>query len=203
MKQKDRKRLFVDMDGTVAKFTPVDTLEILYEPGYFLNLDPIPNTVKAIRLLQAQAADIEVFILSSYLSDSQYALKEKSEWLNKYLPETDFEHRIFCPCGTCKKEVVPGGIRATDHLLDDYTCNLAEWEPPAIGIKLLNGINHSKGSWKGSRISVENSPYLIVRKIVKVVGGDIVVDNKPQEMVANERVHQPDTLMATDMTYDL
>lgn len=193
--QRERKRVFVDMDGTAAKFTPVDTLETLYEQGYFLNLEPIPNAVKAIRLLQAQAADIEVFILSSYLSDSEYALQEKNEWLDKYLPEIDKGHRIFCPCGKSKKDAVPGGIRVSDHLLDDYTHNLMDWEPPAIGIKLLNGINHSRGTWRGSRISAENSPYIIVRKIMDVVAGKEVLDDKPKEIMKTE--------LASPVTYDM
>lgn len=36
----DKQRLFVDMDGTLAEFKPVDTLEVLYEKDYFLNLKP-------------------------------------------------------------------------------------------------------------------------------------------------------------------
>lgn len=52
LRSKERNRLFIDIDGTAAVFTPVDTLETLYEKEYFLNLKPIPNVVKAIRLLQ-------------------------------------------------------------------------------------------------------------------------------------------------------
>lgn len=181
MKSKECKRVFVDLDGTAAKFTPIDTLEILYQRRYFLNLEPIPNVVKAIRILQAQAAKIEVFILSSYLFDSKYALQEKNEWINKFLPEFDYNHRVFCPCGTSKNVVVPEGVGATDYLLDDYTHNLVEWGPPGIGIKLLNGINHSKETWKGSCISAENSPYLIVRKIIDVTEGKVIMDDKPRE----------------------
>ena len=45
----DRLRLYVDMDGTLAEFKKVDTLEKLYEKGYFLNLEPHMNVVEAIR----------------------------------------------------------------------------------------------------------------------------------------------------------
>lgn len=186
MRSNERKRLFIDIDGTAAVFSPVDTLEILYEKGYFLNLEPIPNVVKAIRLLQAQVSELELFILSGYLSDSKYALQEKNEWLDKNIPEIEPEHRIFCPCGTSKKDLVPGGIRSTDYLLDDWTNNLSEWEPPGIAIKLLNGINHSRGTWRGSRISAENSPYLIVRKVLDVVRGKTVMDDKPRITVQPE-----------------
>ena len=33
-----KNRLFVDMDGTLAVFKTVDTMETLYEKGYFKNL---------------------------------------------------------------------------------------------------------------------------------------------------------------------
>jgi len=189
--KREKRRVFVDMDGTLAVFTPVNTLETLYEKEYFLNLEPIPNMVKAIRLLQAQVPEVEVFILTSYLSDSRYAMQEKNAWLDKHLPKLDYEHRVFCPCGTDKKEVVPEGIKPTDYLLDDYTANLTTWEPPAIGVKLLNGINHSKGTWKGSRISAENSPYLIVRKIMDVVEGNAVFDAKPKAWSQNQENRVP------------
>ena len=72
----EKQRLFVDMDGTLAVFTPVDTLETLYEKGYFLYLMPQHNVVNAVRSIIMHNPEIEVFILSAYLSDSAYALQE-------------------------------------------------------------------------------------------------------------------------------
>ena len=37
-----KQRLFVDIDGTLAVFKPVDTLETLYEKGYLKNNGLIP-----------------------------------------------------------------------------------------------------------------------------------------------------------------
>ena len=76
---KYEKRLFVDMDGTLAVFTPVDELETLYEQGYFLNLQPHENVVAAIKEIITKHPEIEVSILSAYLSDSKYALAEKNQ----------------------------------------------------------------------------------------------------------------------------
>ena len=122
----NKTRLFVDMDGTLAVFRPVNKLETLYEKGYFLNLPPHRNVVAGIQsLLQdAEFENIEVFILSAVLSDSKYALEEKNAWLDKHLPEIDMEHRIFPPCGENKRDYIPGGIKDDDFLLDDYTRNL-------------------------------------------------------------------------------
>lgn len=103
-----KQRLFVDIDGTLAVFKPVDTLETLYEKGYFLNLAPHENVVAAVKEIVTNHPEIEVNILSAYLTDSQYALQEKNEWLDRYLPEIDQTHRIFVPCGSDKKEGIGG-----------------------------------------------------------------------------------------------
>lgn len=167
----DKQRLFVDMDGTLAEFKPVDTLETLYEKDYFLNLKPNENVLGAIKQLIAQN-DIDVYILSAYLSDSHYALYEKNAWLDKYLPELPQEKRLFVPCGTDKSVVVPGRIKHDDYLLDDYTKNLSEWEPPARGIKLINGINHTNGTWQGDKIQFTHSPEEISNMISSVMKGE-------------------------------
>ena len=53
------------MDGTLAEFRKVDTLEKLYEKGYFLNLEPHMNVVDSIRSIVTDHSEIEVYILSS------------------------------------------------------------------------------------------------------------------------------------------
>lgn len=165
------QRLFVDMDGTLAKFKQVDQLETLYEQGYFRNLEPLPNVVDAVKEIIQKHPEKEVFIMSSVLSDSHYALDEKNEWLDLYLPEIDQEHRLFPPCGENKLDYVPDGMRQTDYLLDDYTKNLVLWEPPAKGIKLLNGINHTRGTWNGSMLRSDRKPSELARDIVSVMEG--------------------------------
>ena len=151
-------RLFVDMDGTLAVFTPVDTLETLYEKGYFANLEPHMDVISGLKLFIKENPDIEVNILSSVLSDSDYALEEKQQWLDRYLPEIDRQHRFFPACGEEKSTAISGGIKETDILLDDYSKNLHEWEPPAIGIKIMNGINGNKGTWTGCKVNYDLDP---------------------------------------------
>ena len=175
-------RLNLDLDGTAAVFQKVDTLETLYEKGYFLNLEPNQNVVDAIRLIIHNYPEIEVYVMSSVLSDSKYALSEKNQWIDKYLPEIDEKHRIFPPCGENKLDYIPGGVRDTDLLLDDYTHNLTLWEPPARGIKLLNGINHTRESWHGNRLRYDKSPEELAENIVEIaMHGVIIKDEKPQE----------------------
>lgn len=177
-----KKRLFVDMDGTLAVFTPLDTLEKLYEKGYFLNQAPHQNVVEAVRDIIVNHPEIEVNILSAYLTDSPYALEEKNEWLDHYLPEIDQAHRVFVPCGSDKKEGIKGGVRETDFLLDDYTKNLVDWEPPGRGIKLLNAINHTKGTWEHDRIRFDREPESLADGVVAVMRGERqIFDEKVEE----------------------
>lgn len=162
-------RLFVDMDGTLAEFKTVDTLETLYEKGYFLNLEPNQNIVDSVKLIIA-SGKCEVFIMSSVLSDSEFALQEKNAWLDKYLPEIPSERRIFPACGTDKKLAVPQGIHQNDYLMDDYSQNLTLWCPPGEGIKAMNGINGTHGTWQGNRINYDSFPQTIAHSTLAMMG---------------------------------
>lgn len=179
-----KPRLLVDMDGTLAQFRRVDTLETLYEEGYFRDLPPLQNVVDAVKEILRNHPDTEVYIMSAVLSDSKYALEEKNEWLNRYLPEIDMDHRIFPPVGANKLDYVPDGVRSTDFLLDDYTHNLMLWEPPARGIKLLNGINHTNGTWKGSMLRYDKAPEDLARSIADIMEGRYMQDFPPQQELA-------------------
>lgn len=179
-KMNEKHRIFVDMDGTLAVFNQVDTLEKLYEPGYFASLSPHTNVVEAVKALQKRD-DIEVYILSAVLLDSKYALQEKNEWIDRYLPETDAKHRIFVPFGEAKNKYVPYGIKPDDILLDDYTINLKAWDPPARGLKLLNGINGTHGTWTGNKIAFNKSPEELAGKIIKYAKTDVLESDNLSE----------------------
>jgi hypothetical protein len=176
-----KKRLYVDMDGTIAVFNQVSRIETLYQQGYFLNLEPMSRVLGAVRLIAERNPNIEVNILSAYLSDSQYAYTEKSLWLDKHLPEVSPERRVLVPFGTDKSMAIQGGLQAGDYLLDDYTKNLASWNP-AQGIKLLNGINHTRGTWQGNRIRHDKPPHVLARDIARIVElGEAIRDDKPPQ----------------------
>ena len=188
-RENPKKNLFVDLDGTAAVFQQVDTLETLYEKDYFLNLKPHRNVVEAVRKLVVYHPEINVYILSSVLTDSKYALKEKNEWIDKYMPEIDRKHRIFPPCGADKKDYIPGGVKPTDFLWDDYSQNLNAWEPPAKGIKLMNGINGTKGTWQSERLSVERSGDELVEAILNIMEGKAHYrDEGPKQPIENKEI---------------
>lgn len=171
------KKVYIDMDGTLAVFKPCKNLETLYEEGYFKNLDPQQVVVDAVKDL-CKNPEYEVYVLSAVLTDSKYALKEKNEWLDEYLPEIPRERRVFPPCGEDKKKYVD--LKEGDFLLDDYTKNLIDWEPPGTAIKILNGINHTNETWDGNSINGVAEKETIVNKINAIAHGKKVKDVKPQ-----------------------
>lgn len=146
-------RLFVDMDGTVAEWKVAEEFEDLYEKGYFASLQPYQNVVDAIRLIFQHTAIVEIYTLSAVLPDSPYSIPEKMGWLDRHMPFIPHDHRLFIHNGIEKIAAVPGGVRPGDVLLDDYTLNLSQWTKQARAIKLLNGINGTKGTWKGAAVS--------------------------------------------------
>ena len=166
----EKRRLFVDMDGTLTKFIPQDTTGALYEKGYFLNLPPQQNVIDAVKIILKKHPEIKVIVLSAYLTDSEYALDEKMQWLEKYLPELGEEHWLFVPNGKPKNGFV-GKFSENDVLLDDHTPNLNKWMP-GKGIKLVNNINNKGRSWKGDKVFYDEEPDVLAEKIVDIVTGN-------------------------------
>lgn len=154
--------LYVDLDGTLAEFKPVP-IEKLYQEGYFRELAPQENVVEAIRRLFTEPNGIQVRLLSCYLKDSDFALREKQEWVRMFIPELS-EDALFLPCGVSKADY----IGEEGYLLDDFTDNLLLWEESGKkGIKLYNSINGTKGRWKGFSVSAGSPPDLIADSITK------------------------------------
>lgn len=143
-----KPRFFIDMDGTLAEWRDIKSNSELYQKGYYESLKPNNYLLEEVKNLIKEGKDI--YILSSFLSDSDYALKEKNIWLNKYLPELPVQKRIFVPYGDVKYKYLPSKITSFDYLIDDHTKNLLDWkEAGGTEIKFLNGINHIKGVWQG------------------------------------------------------
>lgn len=155
-------RIFFDLDGTLAEWKQSSSRADLYEQGYFLSLRPNQSLLNAaIRLQQ----DYDVFILGAVLKDSLFAFDEKNAWLDKHFPITK-DHRIFVNEGQPKNEGLPGGIMANDILVDDYSVNLFQWAQYGRGIKALNGINGTKGTWRGPAVRTDWPAELIAATII-------------------------------------
>ncbi len=106
----------------------------------------------------------EVYILSSAL-ESPYAVNEKNQWLDAHLPQIDKQHRLFPAYGEVKTGIIPGGLKPTDTLLDDYSLNLNAWCPPGQAVKLMNGINGNHGTWQGMKVYSSASALQIAETV--------------------------------------
>ena len=94
-----------------------------------------------------------LYILSACVS-TPYCMREKRDWLYKYLPFIPKRNIILIKVGENKADMVEffldTELTKEDILIDDYTKNLTEWEfAGGTGIKALNGINGKNGVWKG------------------------------------------------------
>lgn len=171
----NKYKLFVDMDGTIATWKSACSLEEILQKNYFRDLPPYQEVVDAIRLIINCVPEIEVFSLSAYMPENEYAVDEKNEWLDEYLPEIKKSNRIFVPCSTSKSDAIGEkflciGLNPSFILLDDYSVNLNEWKNAhGLGIKLSNGINGNSGTWKGHSISRFSTAKEIADKICEYV----------------------------------
>lgn len=155
------KKIFLDMDGTIARFNVRNALvRFDNEIGFFAKL----LAYKGIEEINEMAKNGNIYIISA--SPNFQADKDKIEWLAKYLPNLPMENICFCRLGTNKADeiskVLDIKIDKTCILLDDYTKNLTEWESAGgVGIKRLTKCaDNSRGLWKG----------LAIRKLTELKG---------------------------------
>jgi len=165
-------RFFVDMDGVTAKFEPA-SVEEQNERGFFASRKPEVSVLQALILLQAHE-EVELYSLSSVYQNG-YAEEEKRAWNKKHccIPE---KNQIYVPYGEHKECYVPGGVRSTDVLIDDFSPNLHKW--PGISIKMYNGINGTKGTWRGYHVNSNMDPIMLEHQLRGIAliatGGDSV-----------------------------
>ena len=137
--------IFVDMDGVVAVWDDIATVEETKVPGYWLKRELATAGKRLIDLFMKE--EIPFCFLSS--TWGVWSALEKDYWLTHRFGEE--VPRIFLPCGENKAEYI--GNRSGCILIDDYTKNLEAWEKSGNrGIKFMNEVNGSNGSWKGKRI---------------------------------------------------
>jgi 5'(3')-deoxyribonucleotidase len=160
--------LFLDMDGTLAKFyANPNYMEKMFEPNYFATLKPyaIVDTIKEII---KEMPIVKVMVLSACV-DTEYCEEEKQIWLDHYLPEIPQENRAFCKVGEDKTDLARLLVGKDDIniLLDDYSVNLEQWQAQGwVAIKYVNGINDKQG--KDYKLKVKSGKQLkeLITKII-------------------------------------
>ena len=165
----EKVHVYIDMDGVLAKWDTEDTVEDTFERGYFLKRELEEKVAALIWLLSKRGIDVK--ILTSVYQNG-YAAQEKKEWLLKNYIENEV---IIVPYGEKKHEYVSSD--GVNILLDDYTKNLKEWkEKGFVGIKFLNGINSTKGTWDGYTVSHRQAPETMMKTILGIAmieGGNV------------------------------
>ena len=143
-------KIFLDLDGTLAKFNVPNALKRFEsERGFFARLGAYNNIDK----INEMAKNGNVYIISA--SPNIYADVDKMTWIRKYLPNVKRKNVIFCRLGINKalhiENLLKIKIDKTCYLLDDYTKNLREWESVGgVGIKRITTVSdNSRKLWKG------------------------------------------------------
>ena len=145
-------KLFLDLDGTLAKFnSKKNALERFdKEKGFFSSLKPYKN-IEVINEL-ATCGNVEVYIISA--TPNEQADQDKMIWIKTYLKQIKQENICFCRLNENKAKVIKNKLNIEIDkeciLLDDYTKNLIEWKSlNGIGIKRLTSkADNSRKIWK-------------------------------------------------------
>ena len=144
------KKIFLDLDGTLAKFNVKNALKRFdNEKGFFAKLGAYKNIEK----INEMAKNGNVYIISA--SPNEQADNDKMVWIKKYLSNVPIENIVLCRLGENKAKIIENKynikIDKNCMLLDDYTKNLIEWETVGgVGIKRLTSVSdNSRKLWKG------------------------------------------------------
>lgn len=208
-----KKRLFVDIDGTLARFHDADKLfiEAMWTPGFYVGLKPFENAVEGLKQFIKEHPEVDVYILSAVLdTDPPFIVSEKNEWLDKYLPEIPADHRIFTRAGESKTDYI-GDIDENVYLLDDYNRNLIEFEDAgAHAIKFHNDVNmrglgayggEAGPIWSGDVVHYDVCSEEFATQLANVVRDEPVQQKQLKfGYMIDSHVYEPHYLQASSFT---
>lgn len=152
-------KVYFDFDGVLARYYWGKDYETKIE-----SLPPEPM-VGVAKMLVELGCDVAV---CSAVADA-FEEKVKREWLAKNLPEV--KSLFFPKKGTNKSQFLKN--HEDDILIDDFSKNLHEWN--GVGIKYLNGINNTHGSWLrtgGLYVSHVMTPRFIAAGIARLTSSN-------------------------------
>lgn len=162
-----KPRIFFDMDGVLNVWELGTHIDVVTAPGYMKQRKPIESIVEASRMLYL--CGYECWIASAVLP-YDYSIPDKNYWIEKNCPWFSQSRRIYIPYGSNKANKMQGKVMPGDVFLDDYTQNLLDlrkaFSTNLECIKVLNGINDSKHTWDGKRISIYSEPVEIAESII-------------------------------------
>lgn len=159
--------LYVDMDGVMARWKEVKSLEETFEADFFKNLDPEEVVLEMLSLLHFKG--VRIIVLTAVYTNCE-APDAKRYWLKQN--NVCCDEVIMVPYGERKKDYIK--TSGLNILLDDYSKNLHEWEDLSdpsckfIGIKFLNGINGNYRTWKGYSVDCRQSAEKMAKTILGI-----------------------------------
>lgn len=153
--------IYFDMDGVLAVWRNV-SVEETFTPGFFLSAYVDQKILMVIRMLMDTGYDVRILSIAY----NKRCRKEKRAWLNNV--GLSKIKSVFVPYGRSKTDYVS---EKNAILIDDFTKNLNEWQqcsPSYVGVKYYNGINGTKGTWRGNYITFQMTPGKIYEKIIEL-----------------------------------
>ena len=124
------RTIFYDMDNTLALFSikgeEGESLEKMFEKGFFRNLPVLGNAVIALKVLINAGFDVRIL---SACVDSPYCKEEKKEWLKEHFSFIEDSKIHLMEVGQNKAEIIKSqGLTVNgSYLVDDYSKNLEQW----------------------------------------------------------------------------
>lgn len=136
--------VYFDIDGTLGYWYPDGrgyTLDQILDPTthYFRDIEPHPLMIDLAKMLYNRGLD--VCIISAAGKDT---IRDKWEWIDKYLPFIPKGNICFSPLGADKNNYVKGNAEYS-ILIDDYWVNLDNWK--GISIKAINTVNSHQNKY--------------------------------------------------------
>ncbi|XP_055431074.1 5'(3')-deoxyribonucleotidase, cytosolic type isoform X2 [Bubalus kerabau] len=119
----ERRGFFANEQYRALRPDLADKVTSVYEaPGFFLDLEPIPGALEAMREMNDMQDSTQVFICTSPLMKYDHCVQEKYRWVEKHLGP-QFVERIIL---TRDKTVISG-----DLLIDDKEVIQGHEETPS------------------------------------------------------------------------
>ncbi len=151
-----KNRVFIDIDGTLAKWQWGANWQA---PHYFRHLPRMKNMVRGITEIMEEEL-VEVIFLTCSPSDE--AMHDKMAWLQETFPGMKIQV-IFVPYGENKGDYV--NVTARDVLVDDFSPNLHAWKGRTV--KVFNGLNGRHGTYAGRSVKSSWEPRVIAETILE------------------------------------